>query len=192
MSRTINGKTVKEVMEALAAPLPKEAFKVRDYDNKPYITVEACYERMDSVLGVEHYNAVYTEPQFVQQKDTYVISTVGTLEILDDNFEVIFRKSGPGTSTVTFPNIEKTENGQKVKVPGNIATLVPNDVMSAFQDAFKRICKNKLQIGAKQLSEFKGKTTGIQFDSSSWMIRNYVPVYRNIPLNQLLCWSLLV
>lgn len=154
-TRTINGKKITEVIAELGKDFPDGAIKVREYDNIPYIPERELRNRLDEVLGIEHYNEEYTEPVYTQVKGTYGISTVGRLEILDDEFKPIMVKTCVGASSITFPKISKTdEQGKEVKVESNTTNSFANDSMAACQDAFKRICK-KLGMGVRQLEEAK-------------------------------------
>lgn len=153
--RTINGKTITEVITELGKDFPDTAIKVREYDNVVYIPERELRNRLDAVIGIEHYNEEYTEPVYTQVKGTYGISTVGRLEILDDDFKPVMVKTCVGASSITFPKISKTdEQGKDIKVEAETTNSFANDSMAACQDAFKRICK-KLGMGVRQLEEAK-------------------------------------
>ena len=164
MSRTINGKTWKDIMNELEKDFPEECIQIRDYDKVPYISVDDMRERFDSVLGIEHYSEIYRTKSVEKVRDTYVVTVQGRIEILDDNFEVMFVKESSGSSTITFPNVKRRndagknenvldENGANVTM--STTTSFANDCKAAEQDAFKRIMKTCFHIGLKQLLEKK-------------------------------------
>lgn len=154
--KKINGKEIKKIFEELAADLPVDAIEIRDYDKMPYISATVMRQRLNDVVGAEHYNEEYTEPVIEQAKDTLVVKTKCTVTLLDDDFEPIIVKVSSGGSTIAFPKVDKTdENGNTVKVPGTTSSTIPNDFDSACQDAFKRVCKKCFLIGEKQLREMK-------------------------------------
>lgn len=151
---TINGKPLKQIIEELAADFPSEAIKQRDFDGVFYISVDDYRERLNQVVGIEHYNEKYTPVTIVQAKDSFATKTLGTIELLDDDYNIILTKESSGGSNISFPKIDAVnETGDKIKVPGMTTNSIPNDLDSACQDAFKRICKNKFDMGKKQLKQ---------------------------------------
>lgn len=156
MPRTINGKTMAQVLEELSADYPIEELKTRDYDNVKYISAETLRQRLDSVIGVDHYNEHYPCTEIVECGKTIGIKCNGILEILDDDYEIVFVKEAVGGSTITFPKMQD-ENGKPLKDGNNeivysaYTTSFANDCEQAAIDAFKRICK-KLHM-TKQLVE---------------------------------------
>ena len=167
MSKTINGLELKEVFEKLQADLPQEAIQHRDYDDIKYISVDTFRKRLDDVVGPEHYNEYYSDIELIQAKDTFAIKCKCKLEFLDDNFDVILVKESAGGNTLAFPKIDekisaiegnvrtttivKNEDGKNNQIVGTTINSIPNDLDSACQDAFKRICKKQLGIGRRQL-----------------------------------------
>lgn len=174
MSKTINGLELREVFEKLQADLPQEAIQHRDYDDIKYISVDTFRRRLDDVVGPEHYNEYYSDIELIQAKDTYAIKCKCKLEFLDDNFDIILVKESAGGNTLAFPKIDekitsiegnvrttttvKNEDGKNNQIVGTTINSIPNDLDSACQDAFKRICKKQLGIGRRQL-ELAGKGT---------------------------------
>lgn len=150
MERTINGKTMKQIMEELQADFPQSAILTRDYDGVKYINVDSFRERLDSVLGKEHYNELYEEVQIIQTRDTISTRTKCRIEFLDDNFDVILIKESAGGSIINFPKLTD-EEGNKLKEESTSTTSIPNDIDAACQDAFKRICRKTLGLGKHQL-----------------------------------------
>jgi len=171
VSKTINGLSMKEIMEKLQEDFPQEVVKTRDYDGVPYISVDDFRERLDSVVGPEHYNEMYDEVKIEVTKDTYATKTKCRLEFLDDNFEPVLVKESAGGSIIAFPKVDevisevkdgvkqtitvKDTGGKVVKVVGTTTTSIPNDIDGACQDAFKRICRKMLGMGKRQLEVAK-------------------------------------
>lgn len=164
MSRTINGRTIKEIFDLLKEDLPEEEIQVRDYDSVVYISADAYRERLNSVVGSEHYNEMYSEVELVQAKDSIVAKTTCTIELLDDDFEPFLKKQSAGGSNIMFPymdkkddagNVIKDASGKPRKVPMSTSATIPNDFDGACQDAFKRTLKKGFLIGKQQLDKAK-------------------------------------
>lgn len=156
MPRTINGKTISQVLEELAADYPSEDIETREYDNVKYISHETLRQRLDTVIGVDHYNEHYPCVEVVESGKTIGIKCNGILEILDDDYDIVFVKEAVGGSTITFPKMQDA-NGKQLKDANGEAiysaytTSFANDCEQAAIDAFKRICK-KLHM-TRQLQE---------------------------------------
>ena len=106
MGKTINGKSLSQIMAELAADFPPEAIQTRDYDGVHYINVDDFRSRLNSVVGIDHYNERYTPVEIIQAKDTLAVKTLGTIELLDDDYNVIIVKQSPGGSNIAFPKLE--------------------------------------------------------------------------------------
>lgn len=165
MSKTINGKSIKEIFAELEAPLPESAIEIRDYDKMPYISIDTYRQRIDEVLGRDHYNELYTEPNIERIKNTYGITVICKLEILDDDYNVIIRKECAGGKDISFANLTEpdSKDSKKVtyrydedgeKITAKTALAFGNDIACACQEAFKNICK-RLNIGTTQLEAAK-------------------------------------
>lgn len=193
MSKTINGLELREVFEKLQADLPQEVIQQRDYDDIKYISVDTFRKRLDDVVGPEHYNEYYSDIELVQAKDTYAIKCKCRIEFLDDNFDIILVKESAGGNTLAFPKIDekitslegnvrttttvKNEEGKNNQIVGTTINSIPNDLDSACQDAFKRICKKQLGIGRRQL-ELAGKGT---------LYVVFVKTYRKVDKGHVFC-----
>lgn len=161
-TKTINDKPLKQIMEELAADFPPEVIQRRDYDGVLYINVDAYRDRLNQVVGIDHYNERYTPVEIIQAKDSYAVKTLGTIELLDDDYNVILIKEASGGSNIAFPKVDaldeeekplKDDKGNNIQKAGRITYSLPNDFDSACQDAFKRICRNKFNMGKQQLKE---------------------------------------
>lgn len=161
MNRTINGKPLESIIQELQADFPPEAIEKRDYDGIYYIGVDAYRERLNTVIGIAHYNELYDEVEVVKAQDSYATKTKCRLEILDDEFNIVIVKESAGGSNIAFPKVDgpdKDKDGKPIKVPGTTTNSLPNDFDSACQDAFKRICKKQLLMGKRQLDNAKAGT----------------------------------
>lgn len=158
MSRTINGKDMNTIIKELQEDFPNEAIEKREYDGIYYIGVDAYRERLNNVVGIDHYNELYEEVKLVKAQDSYATKTKCRIEFLDDDYNIIMVKESTGGSNIAFPKIDSTntdDKGNAIKVPGTTTNSLPNDFDSACQDAFKRICKKQLNMGKRQLDVAK-------------------------------------
>ena len=153
MSRTINGKNISKIMEELQADFPSDAIQTRSYDGIPYMSVDVLRKRLDDVVGIGHYNEIYSEAKIVQVRDTYATNVKCRLEFLDDDFNICLVKEANGGSNIAFPK-DKSTDEELTKTQS-----VPNDLYAAGTDAFKKICKNLLHIGEKQIEIAKNGVT---------------------------------
>lgn len=159
MARTINGKPISQILNELAADLPENSICYRTFDKMPYIPIEVFTERLNSVVGIDHYNEKYKELTITHANESYCVNVIGSITLLDDNYEPLFTKEIGGGSNINFSNIDELdENGNVLldkydkpkKIKSSSTNSVPNDTTSACQDAYKKICK-KLGIGVNQL-----------------------------------------
>lgn len=169
MSRTINGKSLKEVFEELRTPLDERLIKKR-FDGFFYFDIDAYRAKLESVVGVDHFNEMYDAAKVEKLEESYVIHSRCVLEFLDDNYEVICRKSACGATNVEFPKDKDTNERLTT------SSTIYNDIYNSNVDAFKRICKNQFHIGEEQIaaknagtlytgsvSNFKGTDKGHYF-----------------------------
>ena len=179
MTRTINGKPIPEIITALQADFPEEDIENRDYDNVPYISVDAYRKRLNDVVGIDHYTETYDNVELVKAGETYAVKTMCHLTLLDDEYVSIFTKDSSGGSIIAFPKVDKLNADGKpckdaenktIKIPGNVTNSLPNDFDSACQDAFKRICKKQFNMGKEQL---KRKSKGTVYTVKIIDIREY-------------------
>lgn len=143
MERTINGKTIRQVLQELAEPLPKEAVK-KNEQGFPYVSVDTYRERMDKVVGVLNYDFVISHLETTEYNGKGLITCVGTLTIRDDNGNSVASKSSSGGTSI----IVRNSDGQVVKAS--------NDAKTATQDAFKSCCR-MFGIADGQIREERGK-----------------------------------
>lgn len=164
MGRTINGKPISEVFKELEKDISEDVIEKRNFDGMEYISVDVFKDRLDEVIGVDHYTEEYSECKIVTLKDTIAVSTMGKLTILDDDYIPFKTVCAPGGASIIFPYIDKKDengniiyiekNGKQVpeKIPGRNTDALANNQMSACQDAFKRMCK-KLNIAKNQVAK---------------------------------------
>ena len=135
-NRTINEKNFNTIIKELCEPMEGST---RDFDGMPYIPIEEYEERLNNVVGVFNYNFKVEFPQFVQTGSEQNIIVKGSLEILDDDGNIVVVKETAGGKTVIYLNDDKKQKTTQPK-------MVSNDVEIACNDAFKRCCK-KLGMG---------------------------------------------
>lgn len=137
MERTINGKTLEQVISELQAPFAQQEFK----DNPAgyiYLPYESYRKRIDSVIGVFGYDFTITQTDWVIVGEKSHISCIGTLSLRDDAGNIVVVKSATGDADVIYRN----SDGAVVKSG--------NDAKTAANDAFKSCCR-MLGIGDEQL-----------------------------------------
>ena len=142
MARTINGKSVVDVMKALSAPFDDKQFK-ENYFGHAYLPVEAFRDRLDAVVGNINYDVTTSTPQVVVVGTRPQVLLKVSVTIRDDDGNVVVTKESPGGTAVIVSNT--TGEPDSVK----------NDAESAASDGFKRCCK-LLGMATKQLKERRG------------------------------------
>lgn len=151
MPRTINGKSLKEVFDELRTPLDERLIQRRSHDGFYYFDIGAYRAKLESVVGIDHFNEMYDAAKVEKLEDSYVIHSRCVLEFLDDNYEVICRKSACGATNVEFPKDKDTNERLTT------SSTIYNDIYNSNVDAFKRICKNQFHIGEEQIAAKNAK-----------------------------------
>lgn len=131
MNKTINGKTVQQVIEELTAPF-LETDKDRRANSYVFVNVQRYRDRLDSVIGMFNYS-VETKESFFNE---YGIFKTVEISIYYDDGTLAVKKDGDGGDHFVF------QKDSEIRVPMNLG----NTNESAESDAFKRACK-KLGIG---------------------------------------------
>lgn len=156
----INGKEVKDIIKELASPMPKGSVKIRDFDGRPYIPVEAMIKRLNDVVGVENYSDTYDIKE-IKAGDTLGYMAICTLRIYDEDRIPVIEKSMAGGSVISFPYDKETKRRLTE------TTSLPNDVTTACQDAFKKVLSKRLGIGETDLEQAaKGEEWSVELTSS--------------------------
>lgn len=135
--RTINKKSIDQVMTELAAPFPKLMYNKYGY---PYLEYETYKERMDLVVGAVNYDYDLREKSFTKVGEKYHISVIGVLTIRDDNGNEVVTKSAIGGADVILSS--GTKEAVKISI----------DEKTAYDDAFKSCCR-MLGVADKQIRE---------------------------------------
>lgn len=141
-TRTINGKSLQEVVEALKRPFSPDEFKQNLYDYY-YLPTEKFRQRLDETVGIFNYDFLTSEPRVSMIGTRPHISLSGSITIRDDEGNSVVTKSSCGGSQVIFSN--KADEAVSFK----------NDLDSATADVFKRCCK-RLGIAEAQLKQLRG------------------------------------
>ncbi len=140
---TVNGKDITTILNQLSKPGKKD----KDYSGKDYIKIEHYYARMNEVVGVDHYNVSFSDETFrTVMSGQELISVKCTIEILDDDYNVILKKEGYGATELKYTKETGKSDGLK-----NIPTI-------ACSSAFKEACKT--------LGIFGLRPTGFSDDDS--------------------------
>lgn len=137
---TVNGKSLRQVEEELAAPFPESAFKQSDVSGD-YLPVKEFEDRLDSVVGRLNYDRV-TEPfgGIEEVCGSYVIRAITTITVYDDDREKVVTKTAQGGYSVII--VKETGKPKELK----------SDVASAGAESFKN-CAKLLGIGVDQIRE---------------------------------------
>ena len=137
VERTINGKSINQVMTELAAPFPELKYNNYGY---PYVEYEAYKERMDMVVGALRYDFNLREKSFTKVGEKYHISVTGTLTVHDDAGNAVVAKSAIGGADIILSSGTKE------------AVKIANDEKTASHDVFKSCCR-MLGVADKQIRE---------------------------------------
>jgi hypothetical protein len=140
--RTINGKSLGNIIKELSNPFKPDDFKANLYGYN-YLPVEKFRQRMDEVVGILNYDFITSEPQVSIIGSRPHISLSGSITIRDDNGNIVTTKAACGGTQVIMSNKE------------NEAVLFKNDLESAAADVFKRCCKS-LGMAEAQLKQLRG------------------------------------
>lgn len=140
-TRTINGKSFKDIIVALSAVFSPNDFKTNRYGFH-YLPVETYQQRMDEVVGILNYDFTTSEPHTCIVGTRPHISLSGTITIRDDSGNTVTSKSACGGCPVIMLSKEAEAASYK------------NDLESASADVFKRCCK-KLGIAEAQLKQLR-------------------------------------
>jgi len=149
---TINGKTVKECCKQLARyKMPQKKL----YGKYPYYRISEYRERLDEVLGVDHYHVTYSPPQIIQLGSGQEMLCVNCrITVLDDEYNPIFYKEGCGSKELQYTK----ETG---RLDG-----ISNVAYSASTSAFKNACKNFFMFGDKSNDDIYDEEGVIPFSET--------------------------
>ena len=143
---------MKHIMELLAEG--KE--KTKQLDNGyAYRNINEYLERLNSVLGTEHYNTEYKQVESLLIGNQLVISCVCRITILDANYQPVFYKEGCGATEVS--RYKKDKDGF-VNLKGAYHV--------AETDAFKNACKALGVFGFENEKDNKSGNRKVNSESS--------------------------
>lgn len=134
--KTVNGKPLNEVIDALQAPFPEDVILTKKGTGFKYAPVEAYQDRIDSVIGAGNYDFVTESPNLITVRNASAVSISGQISIRDDEGNVVCSKGGTGGAKIII--VKETNE------PKDLA----NDIKSATSDLFKSCCQ-KFGIGAE-------------------------------------------
>ena len=171
---TVNGKSIKEVTEAIDAMLGEDYFE-QTHDHYWYIPVEKMTQRLTEIVGTDRFTMVPIPVGFQEIRYTavpnakkmeekakreqrqlrdeeleptecvsYMEKIIAALVIYSDEGEAAIVKYAYGSAPYIFDG-----TSGRITAPSNVP-------QSAFSDASKRVCK-ELGIGQKQLEEKNAK-----------------------------------
>lgn len=136
-NRTINGKSFKEVQEALKAPFSTVTKSLSGFDA---LTIEMVEERLDEVLGLNYSFVLTKAPELTNlPSDTgdslFFLMGVGEIQVFDDDGNLVARQAQGGGARVIY--IDKTGSPKD-----------PTDnLQAAITDIKKKCAKNGLGVG---------------------------------------------
>jgi len=154
MSRTINGMSVPEVLKKLAEKRNPDKRLMGKY---PFYMISSFYERINSVIGVEHYNVEFPDNQkyTVLNNQQELLSCKCRVTLLDDNFEPFIIKEAYGGKEILYEKETGRDGGIK-NAPNNCAL-----------NAFKEVWKQFGIFGLRPSDENIENTTTTHASSSS-------------------------
>lgn len=150
--RTINGKSLVEIEQALKKPFVPDDFKTNRYGYK-YLPVDKYRSRMDEVIGIFNYDFITSEPIVSVVGTRPHIAVTGRITIRDDKGNEVTTKAACGGAQVIMTN-DKNE-----------AVVFKNDCDSAAEDVFKRCCKS-LGIAEAQLRQMRPAESPNEFNTA--------------------------
>ena len=141
---TINGKSLSDVMAAIKEPSTVPKKKKGDYFYTPY---SAYPDRLNSVLGTEHYNIRYKNIENVTlpSGQSFLCSTC-ELSFIDDSGNICFTVHGIGTFELNYSDTSKRY------------IMLNNSGIRLQQQALKAACKSILMFGEQSPDEEHVKT----------------------------------
>lgn len=127
-TRTINGKSFAEVLNAIKQPFP---YLVQDMAGHYALDEEQVYNRLDEVCGL-NWSFVFTQQPKIETigEKKHTVNCSGLIEILDDDGQLVCRRGQSGGSDVIV--IKDTTNPKDLS----------NDYKSAGTDCFKKCAKS--------------------------------------------------
>lgn len=171
MERTINGKSMKAVLEELKKPFEECVITQKGQSAPQYITItkEWYDERLDEVLGL-NYNFVITGKPWAEIIGSMrYISVQGYISIIDDVGVEVVSRHAIGTANVIITNAELEDNGIEESTP----VSYPNAYKTALAD-LKKKC-------AKEL----GVSRDISLDKFRIEKKNQIMAYKSLDLSSI-------
>lgn len=173
---TINGMTVKECCKQLARyKMPQKKL----YGKYPYYRISEYRERLDEVLGVDHYYVTYTAPQIFRIDSGQEILCLNCrITVLDDEYKPIFYKEGCGSKELQYTK----ETG---RLDG-----ISNVAYSASTSAFKNACKNFCMFGDKSNDDMFDEDGSLPFSETRQTQGNSSKPSDNKTVTERICFVL--
>lgn len=165
MERTINGRPVNEVFQALKEDIP-DALKRTEDKNQPYLDSNKVWCFFESHVPPQNYDFLVSDIRLYEYASAACFVCTGRIVIYDDNRQEIIGKSHVGSY-----NCMKNKDGRVI----DMAMAAKNAAVKA-----RKNCICMFGCGVRQLEEAKGKgrSSGQQPDFQGSYIPNPVQTGR--------------
>ena len=159
----ISGKPISQVIAEIKAPCDAEKKQVEGYS---YYEIKEYENRLNKVVGREHYSTSYTEPQFFTLPNGQIIVCINAkITITDDDGKVALTACGVGTNEIKRSKDHNTYL--------HINNMGYNTQLDAFISACKDLNMFDLhsiasdEVSTNPLEGTKSKTPSKKADNSS-------------------------
>lgn len=153
----INGKEIPEILKELAeVPVNSDWIKLREDVGKYYIPDDLLKKRFHELIPRGCYN-LSVETEEVEVKGARGVKAHLEITLIDDEGILRNKYSMEGYAESIFPKVEKTVNGETIKVEGERQKNHGNTIASSITDAWKKLLKNIFGIGENQLNQVNGE-----------------------------------
>lgn len=145
MERTIDGKALNEVFQALKEDIPDVVRHMED-NGQPYLNIEVLRKFFEQHIPVKNYGFDVLDLQLCQYDTAACFTCIGRMTIYDDSGKMVVEKSHIGSY-----NCQKTANGKVV----DMAMAAKNAAIAA-----RKNCITMFGCGERQLNLEKAKRKG--------------------------------
>lgn len=124
--RTIRGVPLSEILKRITEKRNPDDYLMNKY---PYYKIETYHERLDNVIGCDHYNVDIIDRHYTTIANKQELFSVCVrITLLDDNYQEICHKDGYGGREVNY--------GETSGKDGGLKNIENNAAMSAFKAAW--------------------------------------------------------
>ena len=181
---TINGKTLQQCLHELSTYQKPDKYL---QDKYPYYKIRTYFEKINSVLGMEHYNVTYplaTEVYKIRNEQEF-LNVKCHLEIIDDDGNVILIREGFAGREITFNKNGKEVNLNNIyRSVSQLAFKAAWDHLNIFGKAYAEDpedysdCRGKEEHAQYKEAAISSETSQTNTTGNHGTTVNSTPVYR--------------